>query len=160
MRSELSNRGLTNKLSMVVNVGLKIPLVVSGLSTRQPNSEIQDMILTVTKSEKIKSSWKRCSCVFNMMRIPFDYIAIAKKNSCTLKYNFNWTTAEQVEMGHHQWNGVLKCTDACSGIFRYQTIVQYQLNSSNSWHAEIPRPSPKMCTYTCMYSYNMQCKWA
>ena len=96
---------------MVVNVSLKVPLVVSGLSTRQPNSEIQDMILTVTKSEKIKNSWKRSSCVFNMMRIPFHYISIAhkkKKNSCTLKYNFNWTTAEQVEMGHHQWNGVLK----------------------------------------------------
>ena len=64
---------------MVVNVSLKVPLVVSGLSTRQANSEIQDMILTVTKSEKIKNSWKRSSCVFNMMRIPFHYIAIAKK---------------------------------------------------------------------------------
>ena len=86
---------------------------MSGLSTRQPNSEIQDMILTVTKSEKIKNPWKRSSCVFNMMRIPFHYIAISqkkkkKKISCTLKYNFNWTTAEQVEMGHLQWNGVLK----------------------------------------------------
>ena len=28
--------------------------------------------------------------------------------SYTLKYTFNWTTAEQIEMGHHQWNGVLK----------------------------------------------------
>ena len=73
MRSSLSNRWLTNKLSMVVNP------VVSGLSTRQPNSEIQDMILTVTKSEKIKNPWKRSSCVFNMMRIPFHYIAISQK---------------------------------------------------------------------------------
>ena len=107
---------------------------MSGLSTWQPNSEIQDMVLTVTKSEKIKNSWKRSSCVFNRvsqrdvremsgritfhyieyMRITFHYIAIHPKKkkktffSCTLKYNFNWTTAEQVEIGHHQWNGVLK----------------------------------------------------
>ena len=91
-----------------------------GLSTRQPNSEIQDMILTVTKSEKIKNSWKMSSCVFNMMGITFHYTAIHQKQkqtnkktlfSCTLKYTFNWTTAEQIEMGHHQhdqWNGVLK----------------------------------------------------
>ena len=60
MRCQLSNRGprdrgLTNKLSMDVNVTV-LKLLMSGLSTRLPNSEIQDIILTVTKSEKIKYS--------------------------------------------------------------------------------------------------------
>ena len=56
---------------------------MSGLSTRQPNSEIQDIILIVTKSEKIKYSWKRSSRVFNMMGI----VVIWIMNNVSLRSN-------------------------------------------------------------------------
>ena len=69
MRCQLSNRGprdcgLTNKLSMVVNVTvlkllltvLKLLLSCQDCPRDCVNSEIQDIILTVTKSEKIKYS--------------------------------------------------------------------------------------------------------
>ena len=117
---------------------------MSGLSTRQHYSEIQDMILSVTKSEKIKYSWKRSSSVFNMMGITFHYTAIHQKQKtktknllAVLQYTFNWTTAEQIEMGHHQWNGVLKM---------YRCML---------WHSFMKKNN----TYTCMYSHSMQCKW-
>ena len=133
---------------------LKAPLVVSGLSTRQPNSEIQDMILTnCDKKWKIKNSWKRSSHVFNMMRITFHYIAIhqKKKNffSCTLKYNF-----EQLNHCWTNWNGSSSMKWCSKNVqmhalasFGTRPLVQYQLNSFNSWHTEIPRPSPEMSTY-------------
>ena len=47
---------------------------MSGLSTRLLNSEIQDIILTVTKSEKIKYSWKRSSCVCNRAGVKYVFV--------------------------------------------------------------------------------------
>ena len=101
---------------------------MSGLSTRQPNSEIQDIILIVTKSEKIKYSWKRSS------RFTTQQFIKKKKNlgSCTLKYTFNRTTAEQIEMGHRQWNCVLKM---------YRRIL---------WHSFMKKKSTYTYIYTCI----------
>ena len=71
------------------------------------------------KSEKIKNIWNGLP-VWQCLHYDENYIslhiALHQKQkqkqshffSCTLKYNFNLITAEEIEMGHHQWNGVLK----------------------------------------------------
>ena len=81
---------------------------MSGLSTRQHYSEIQDMILSVTKSEKIKYSWKRSSSVFNMMGITFHYTAIHQKQKTKTKNKtLVSSTSIYFQLNHcwTDWNG-------------------------------------------------------
>ena len=81
---------------------------MSGLSTRQHYSEIQDMILSVTKSEKIKYSWKRSPSVFNMMGITFHYTAIHQKQKTKTKNKtLVSSTSIYFQLNHcwTDWNG-------------------------------------------------------
>ena len=105
IRSQLSNRGLTNKLSMVVNVTV-LKLLLSCVRT----VHVTALFRNTGHDTNCNKKWKNKEYMKHENNVSLHSNSLKKKTffSCTLKYDFNWTTAEQVEMGHHQWNGVLK----------------------------------------------------